>query len=378
MSNTVFYVPELQKNKAFVDWRGNYPGGYGWRHATSLSNITRVANHHSVTSGTKSAKADVDRLWQIHRNNGWGGIGYNFVVTTEEKNGYAVVAYVGDLGNARAHTPNAKGAQGISAGFGNNHIIGICAIGSFHTGKLPSLAQRRSIKLLNEELIFKEPQRLPKIPSTWNTFLEHLDFDWTQCATGGSASNKKKFKDAIVNVAMPKPPAPPKPKKPEWESSFTTKGYPKKLTLYSDTYNINFDSGDKTVLKKGVVVDISGEMKRNGDLYYRTVWSTNNNIWAGIPAKAFIKPEPIDVDFEPKPKPSEVSHDADAVDKDNNLGEDGVTDYFIDENSETDIVDAQGETSKVKNKLDTKEAIIELAIDFVRFLWYKVISLIRR
>lgn len=186
MSNIAFIVPKLRDNGAWLDWRGQYPGGLGWRYDRSLSTIKYAANHHSVTNPTGNAKADVDTLWNIHRANGWGGIGYNFAITSEEVTGsdglrYAKVAYVGDLGSVRAHTPNTKGAGGLRAGYGNEDIVAACMIGQLHLTN-PTEAQIRSAYWLYRELIQEEPERLPNLRGDINGKLHgHQTFDATAC-----------------------------------------------------------------------------------------------------------------------------------------------------------------------------------------------------
>lgn len=186
MSNIAFYVPKLRDNGAWLDYRGQYPGGYGWRYDRELTKIRYAANHHSVTHPKYKAKDDIDQLWAIHRGNGWGGIGYNFVITSEEITGkdglrYAKVAYVGDLGSVRAHTPNAKGVLGLKAGFGNEDIVAACMIGMLHQ-KNPTEAQIRSAYWLYRELITQEPSRLPNLKGTLSAKLQgHQTFDPTAC-----------------------------------------------------------------------------------------------------------------------------------------------------------------------------------------------------
>lgn len=203
MSNTVFYVPKLRYNSAWLDWRSSYPGGNGWRYDRSLSKIFYAANHHSVTNPTGNAKKDVDTLWNIHKANGWGGIGYNFVITSEEVKGkdglmYAKVAYVGDIGSVRAHTTNAKGVKNIPKGYGNEYIVAACMIGQLHL-KNPTAAQIRSAHWLYRELIQEEGARLPNLKGALKDRLtSHKDWDYTECS-----GNWAWQKGQIVNYKDP-------------------------------------------------------------------------------------------------------------------------------------------------------------------------------
>lgn len=203
MSNIAFYTPRLKDNGAWLDYRSQYPGGYGWRYDRALTKIKYAANHHSVTQPSGNAKKDVDQLWAIHKGNGWGGIGYNFVITSEEITGkdglrYAKVAYVGDIGSVRAHTPNTKGAGGLKAGYGNEDIVAACMIGMLHQ-KNPTDAQIRSAYWLYRELITQEKSRMPNLYGSLNAKLQaHQTFDPTACP-----GNWAWQKDKIVKYTDP-------------------------------------------------------------------------------------------------------------------------------------------------------------------------------
>jgi hypothetical protein len=203
MANTPFIVPKLRDNKAWVDYKSRYPGGAGWRYDRALSSVRYVVNHHSVTNPTFSAVQDCNIIWNIHKANGWGGIGYNFVITSQEVTGvdglrYAVVAYVGDIGSVRAHTPNTKGILGLRRGFGNEDLIAACMIGMLHQ-KNPTEAQLRSAYWLYRELVSQEPSRLPNLRGTLDKKLYgHKDFDATACP-----GNWTWQKPRIVNYTDP-------------------------------------------------------------------------------------------------------------------------------------------------------------------------------
>lgn len=187
MSNIAFIVPKLRDNNAWLDYRSSYPGGFGWRGDRNIANIQYAVNHHSVTDPSGNAKKDVDLLWQIHKSNGWGGIGYHFVITSEEVTGsdgmkYAKVAQVGDIGSVRAHTPNTKGAKGLRAGYGNDYLIAAVMIGQLHINN-PSEAQIRSAYWLYRELILEEGARMPALKGTLaNKLTTHYDWDPTACS----------------------------------------------------------------------------------------------------------------------------------------------------------------------------------------------------
>lgn len=300
MSNTPFNVPLLVEKGVWQDWRGFHPGGHGWRHNINLAGISKVAIHHSVTSLSGNAKKDIDLIWKIHQGNGWGGIGYNIIVTSEVKNGFAVAVYVGDFANARAHTPNQKGAFGIRAGYGNNHILGVCVVGTYHTGTAIPLAQRRTLKAIAEELIFNEDQRLPGLGNSWSSLVGHGECDWTQCPAG-SFWNRERA--AIINVAYPKPPTPPPPQRPEYETTWDA--YTPTRPMVATRLVKLYDPVTQTFVKDAeypaghLFAYVAGRYKFKDKWYYRTQWSLENGKWHGIEAAALVEPPPP-----PKPTPA--------------------------------------------------------------------------
>lgn len=298
MSNIPFYVPRLQKEGAWLDWRGKYNNGYSGFGDRALSEIRFAAPHHSVTNPTGNAKRDVDTLFNIHANNGWNMIGYNFVVTSEEINGFAKVAYVGDLGSVRAHTPNTKGAKGMAAGLGNRYIVAACMIGQNHIVQ-PTVAQLRSMKLLMQELLFFENDRLPNLWPQWDDMWPHYTWDWTQC--NGFPDIRQK----IIDVAIPSE-TPPKPVvKEKSRRNFNPL---KQFRVVHDCILENIPHGGNAgtrTYKKGEIIDIAQELTMtDGSIWYRTEYSAKGEIGAGF-RKANISevvapaPKP-----EPKPEPA--------------------------------------------------------------------------
>jgi hypothetical protein len=215
MSKTNFSVPSLPLRTVYEDYRDNYKGGYGWRTNIDLAKVQFVAIHHTVTKPKNNLKAEVDEVFNIHtKTRGWGGIGYNFIVSTEvdSATGFARCAYVGDLGSARAHTPNAKGAFGIRKNAGNAHILAICIVGDFSNSQ-PSDAQLRTVHEIAKELIFNEDKRLPALKD-WNNLKRHKDFDPTVCCGNWDLNlviNPPAFNKPTVEPVLPpvNPPIPP-------------------------------------------------------------------------------------------------------------------------------------------------------------------------
>lgn len=208
MSKIELNFPELKINNVWKDYRDKYQGGYGWRGDRSLDKVKYIAIHHTAGIKTRNADKDIAIIASKHINERkWGGLGYNIVITSEEINGFAKVAYVGDAGSIRTHTPNMKGSLDIPARQGNVYLLSICIVGNF-IDQIPSDAQLRSTHRVCSDLIFKD-KRFSSLKD-WNNLEEHKTFDVTDCPGDFGA-----FKDKIIN--------PPKIKEP------TTSEYEKLL-----------------------------------------------------------------------------------------------------------------------------------------------------
>lgn len=287
MSNIPFYVPRLLKEKAWLDWRGQYNNGFSGFGDRALSEIRFAAPHHSVTNPTGNAKKDVDTLFRIHAANGWNMIGYNFVITSEVVNGFAKVAYVGDLGSVRAHTPNMKGAKGMAAGLGNRYIVAACVIGQNHL-VLPSQAQLRSMKLLMQELLFFENGRLPNLWPQWDDMWPHYTWDWTQC------NGKPEIRSMIINTQIPSEVAPAP--KPTWKSMDVPRSMraPKKVNI------INLDNNTVVgSIAAGLDTPFTQKKEQKSKLYLRSKWSVDNKKNWGVNIDDLIEipapaPKPVD------------------------------------------------------------------------------------
>lgn len=302
MSNIPFNVPRLVKEGAWLDYRGKYNNGYAGFGDRALSEIRFAAPHHSVTNPTGNAERDCNTLFNIHAGNGWNMIGYNFVVTSEEVNGFAKVAYVGDLGSVRAHTPNTKGAKGMAAGLGNRYIVAACMIGQNHIVP-PTVAQLRSMKLLMQELLFFENDRLPNLWPQWDDMWPHYTWDWTQC--NGFTS----IRQQIIDVEIPSDAPAPAPTPAVKELSRDVYDPMKKFRFNKDSrfYNLlEYTVNGTKVYPKGEEIDIRQKLTlTNGNVWYRTDYSSKGEIGTGFRAEDLdeIKaPEPVPVPVEP-PKP---------------------------------------------------------------------------
>jgi len=164
MSDTPLYIPSLQQRKKFTDYRmGIWGNSFSWHLPRSWETIKHIVIHHSVTNPTNDSKSDVDYLAEIHRRNGWGGIGYHFAITAD-----GMVWYVGDIGMGRANVAN------------KNHIvIGVCLVGDFTKGN-PTDEQILSAHDLTKFFIEEMPQ-LTNVKDWENGLKGHKDLQATQC-----------------------------------------------------------------------------------------------------------------------------------------------------------------------------------------------------
>jgi hypothetical protein len=125
---------ELPPVVSRTEW--NCPDGQGSRWPTSYTNVTHLIVHHSATENSSSDWAAVVRtFWHWHTiDNGWGDIGYNFLV---DPNG---VVYEG-----RAGGNNARGAHFCGH---NSNTMGVCVIGNFTDVRPKDAAIASLVKVL--------------------------------------------------------------------------------------------------------------------------------------------------------------------------------------------------------------------------------------
>ncbi len=133
MPKTDLIIPDL--GNKFVDLRDSLPGdAYNWSWTRPLSQVNYLAIHHSATADSKTP----EDIANVHiNNNGWGGIGYHFIISKD-----GTVYYVGDISTARANAANL-----------NEQVLGICLVGNFIQGQVPSSAQLESTHKLCEFFI---------------------------------------------------------------------------------------------------------------------------------------------------------------------------------------------------------------------------------
>lgn len=153
MAKIDLVIPAL-KDK-FFDLRDNLPGdSYNWSWERQLSEVKYLAIHHTASDDTQTP----EEIAKYHiENNGWGGIGYHFLI---DKKGF--VFYVGDISCARANVANM-----------NEQVIGIGLIGNFTSGRVPTHEQLDSTQKLCEFFITNF-LNLPNI-SSWEAVLGHRE-----------------------------------------------------------------------------------------------------------------------------------------------------------------------------------------------------------
>lgn len=150
----------------------NLPKFSGWYEKRNRSMVERITMHHTVTEQSGNADTDVNTVLSIHQKKGWG-IGYHFLITSEIKNGEAIVAYVGDIDYARAHAIGT-----LTDNSANYKAIGISIIGDLRTDEILE-GQAKSLKKLVDILLTKSPD-LPNLVDI-NKVRPHWKEDPTEC-----------------------------------------------------------------------------------------------------------------------------------------------------------------------------------------------------
>lgn len=147
----------------FTDLRDSMPGdSFNWSWVRDLSLVKYLAIHHSASPDTQTPM----EIANYHINhNGWGGIGYHFLI---DKNG--VVYYVGDISTARANVANL-----------NDAVIGICLIGNFTQGMAPTGEQLDSTNKLCDFFI----NNFPQLNLSWVSVMGHKDLPGQSTACPG-------------------------------------------------------------------------------------------------------------------------------------------------------------------------------------------------
>lgn len=182
-------IPSL--GSKFQDYRDGIPGdSYAWGPVITATNIRYFTFHHSVTAQTGNWKQECDTLATIHLNQGWGGVGYRFVICSD-----GTVAYVGDLGRG-----------GSAVGYHNHEMFSACFIGDFTKLASPNAAQIRGAHLLAKHFLTAMPQ-YPNL-SSWNQVKGHKEFNPTACP-GNNWKDGTNLYNKIVTYQPETAPTPP-------------------------------------------------------------------------------------------------------------------------------------------------------------------------
>ncbi len=163
MSKIDLAIPSL--GNKFVNLRDSIPGdSYNWSWVRPLSQVNYLAIHHTAGPDTQSPV----EIANYHiNNNGWGGIGYHFLIAKDGN-----VFYVGDISTARANVANL-----------NEQVLGICIIGNFTQGRVPSNEQLDSAHKLCDFFINNYPD-LSNVTS-WDKVRGHKELPGQSTACPG-------------------------------------------------------------------------------------------------------------------------------------------------------------------------------------------------
>lgn len=151
----------------FIDIRDSIPGdSFNWSWIRPFSVVKYLAIHHSASPDTQTPS----EIANYHINdNSWGGIGYHFVITKD-----GVVYYAGDIATARANVSNL-----------NDQVIGICLIGNFMEGRIPTNEQIDSAHKLCDFFINNYPDLVNL--NSWNVVMGHKELPGQSTACPGDS-----------------------------------------------------------------------------------------------------------------------------------------------------------------------------------------------
>ncbi|HZX13642.1 MAG TPA: peptidoglycan recognition family protein [Thermodesulfobacteriota bacterium] len=243
-------IPSL--GSKFQDYRDPIPGdSYNWGPTINANNIIYFTFHHSVTKQTAKVdgnwKKECDTIANLHINQGWGGVGYRFIICSD-----GTVAYVGDL------------SHGGSAVLNKNDIMfSACFVGDF-TKELPTAIQVHSSHLLAKHFITNMPQ-YPKLDS-WDDIKGHKNFMATACPGSNWDTGGDTLRDRIVNdrwdgypdpklaISTPTPPPPPPTPSEDYKAKYTA------LLSEFETYKKTSDKEISDKAKK--IIELQGKIEK--------------------------------------------------------------------------------------------------------------------
>lgn len=192
-------IPEL--GDKLQDYRNDILGdSFNWGPVIKNANVQYFAFHHSVTKQTAKVdgdwKKECDEIAKIHVNtNGWGGVGYRFIICSD-----GTVAYVGDLSHGGSAVANK-----------NDIVFSACLVGDF-TKELPTAAQVTAAHKLAKYFLTQAPQ-YPNL-NNWNQVKGHKELQSTACPgsnwkTAGDNLYTRIVNDTWQGYPDPQPSLPP-------------------------------------------------------------------------------------------------------------------------------------------------------------------------
>lgn len=203
MGDTPLFIPVLNERGKWNDYRmGVWGNSFTWYRERPWNAVKHVVIHHSVTTPTDDPKGDVDYIAELHRQRGWDGVGYHFIITAD-----GTVWYVGDISLQRANVADK-----------NDIVIGVCLVGDFTKGN-PTDEQILSAHDLSKYLIFDMPQLTSC--NNWADGLKgHKDLQATQCPGSSWDSVEGGSMRWRIETRTPYTPQPVPPPTIDWEKSY--------------------------------------------------------------------------------------------------------------------------------------------------------------
>lgn len=222
MADTPLHIPDLVNRNKWRDYRKEIWGdSFNWSWNRTTRQVKYVVIHHSVTAHDASP----DYIAQLHKNRGWGGIGYHFVITKD-----GIVWYVGDVGTARANVKDK-----------NEQVIGVCLVGDF-TQYNPSDDQILSAHDLCK--FFVENTGVWPNLNGWEDVVGHKELQATACPGTYWKGPDDSMYERIKNRIPYTPQTPPVDYKKEFEKCSKER---KELEGKYNDLNSRFQTAEKTL-----------------------------------------------------------------------------------------------------------------------------------
>lgn len=315
--------------EGMVDLRQPILGdSFGWEALEPAAAKKSVVIHHSASPNNQDGY-DIAAYHTGH--NGWGGIGYHFVITHDDYPGRAgatnpgaQIQYVGDLLTWRAHVLNSNPGR-----------VGVCLVGNFEN-EAPGPNQLRLARQLIDYFIAKN-NMLPSL-NFYSQVTGHglIPGQQTSCPGYNTPSFAAWF-GYLTGGAYPEslyaPPTPPPVAQvptvtvdipapvvtstvPNGQTNApvipvtVTPGYvatfqeihETRVVLRDGAYAVDAPNSrileaTRPNLHKGTPVEVWGYFSFNGDQFARTKYAVEHNTWTGIPL-SFLQipdvPDPTD------------------------------------------------------------------------------------